>query len=206
MMRAVACIAMLISLVVISFGPTTALATSQSGSDASCRVEPRATDELVALMFDENGTPVSVPEASMGAPVDIDLSQGEAVDAETATAVKAVVHQWLHCLANGQHGRALALMSDAYGAAFLATLYGDVVDSRDELRRALDGIAVATPTAELTHEFDTGGRSIVRLDDGRVGGIWTVAGDDAIVMLVQQDGAWTIDQVIDIDESATPER
>jgi hypothetical protein len=48
------------------------------------------------------------------------------------------------------------------------------------------------------------GRDIRVLEGGRVGGVWTIEGDAAFIVLEQQDDRWLVDEVIDIveDEAA----
>ena len=41
-------------------------------------------------------------------------------------------------------------------------------------------------------------RDVRVLDDGRVGGIWALQGDAAFIILTEENGAWVVDEVIDI--------
>lgn len=194
--------AILVSMLV---GRSTAEAANQDWSSTSCNVEARATEELLALMFDDQGTPLAtVAREDAAAVLEADLPQGEPVDAETEAAINAVVHQWLHCMANGEETRALAVMSDTFAYALMSLIYANYLDAREELRIALDSSSIGTPIAELVREFETGGRAIRQLADGRIGGIWNVEGDKAMFILVRGDTGWLVDEVIDIIEEATP--
>jgi hypothetical protein len=48
------------------------------------------------------------------------------------------------------------------------------------------------------------GSEIRALADGRIGGIWSLNGDAAFITLMQEDGAWVIDGVVELIDAATP--
>jgi hypothetical protein len=78
------------------------------------------------------------------------------------------------------------------------------------LEARLPGTLVADePGMEQGASMNIGfGRDIRVLDGGRVGGVWTIAGDAAFIVLEQQDNRWLVDDVDDLVEddaaSGTP--
>jgi hypothetical protein len=172
---------------------------------AACTVEPRDVDELIGFYFGPEGTPLATPAATT-VESEAELPQGEPVDPAVEEAVNATVAQLFACFDAGQYARAFALMTDDLARQFGPDVNSPDEDTPEEVRALLEAQLAGTPVAdepgmEQGAATDVGqGRDIRILEGGRVGGIWTIQGDSAFVVLEQQDDQWLVDEVIDIVE------
>jgi len=188
-------------------------ASPAAGATAGCTVEPRDVEELIGFYFDPQGTPLVTPEAtSVG--TEAELPQGDPVDPAVEEAVNATVTELIACFDAGQYARAFALMTDDLARQFGPDVSNPDEDTPEEVRALLEAQIVGTPVVdepgmEQGATTDVGqGRDIRVLEGGQVGGVWTIEGDDAFIVLEQQDDRWLVDEVIDIVEdqamSGTP--
>lgn len=165
-----------------------------------CGVTPQAVDELIARAF-PLGTPAALSAAAFVSVAESELPVGELADAALSAAADQVVQAWMVCYLGGEAARLFALMTDKLDAVFLQHFLSlPTSDSPEELRRVLESGLGGPLIFASTSALATPGRDIRMLDDGRVGGIWTVEGDHAFIILAQQDDAWLVDEIIDIAE------
>lgn len=190
---------------------------------AECQVEPRAADDLIAVWF-PGGTPIAAtPEGSPadasgtaldvnedGTPVGavIDVPVGEPADAETIDAVTATVREVFACFNAGDFGRALSLFSDNLVAGFGP----EPGESIEDVRGFLE--AEPTPAPEGQRIVLIAVTDVVVMDDGRVGAIVTSNDptvepegmETALVIFVEEDGRWLVDEVIEEAVGAAPDQ
>ena len=172
---------------------------------AACPVEPRDVDELIGFYFGPEGTPLATPAATT-VESEAELPQGEPVDPAVEEGVNATVAQLFACFDAGQYSRAFALMTDDLARQFGPDVNSPDEDTPEEVRALLEAQLAGTPVVdepgmEQGAATDIGhGREIRTLEGGRVGGVWTIQGDSAFVVLEQQDDRWLVDEVIDIVE------
>ncbi len=114
MNRLVALVVALVSLALV--GPGLALAqeaTPAAGAfpitpdPAECQVEARPREEFLAMNAEATPEEMSTPAATT-----VEVSLGEAADAETVAGVTATVREILACFNPGDFPRALSLFSD----------------------------------------------------------------------------------------------
>jgi hypothetical protein len=154
-----------------------------------------ATPEVDAAMQDAYGSGTVPGTPVAGTPVATDeLPQGQPANAETVAAADQVVQTWFACYLGGSELAVLALQSDTLDQE----LFGQIGQRPNVLRVTLDEDAVSTPIPLDPQVTISSGQDIRVLDDGRIGGIWSLNGDAAFVILVQEDGNWVVDDVIDI--------
>jgi hypothetical protein len=180
--------------------PVTAQDASPIASPAvaSCTVEPRTVDEMIGVFFNVQGTPLATPEAMTSVDAEAELPPGEPADAETVAAVHAVVQELVACLDTGQTARSFTLMTDDLIRQITAGMGGVNAETAEELRGLLEA-QLATPEAAAVERMEVGqGRDVRVLEEGRVGGIWTIGGDAGFIVFEQDDGRWLIDEIIDI--------
>ena len=205
MARSLALLAALVLLALV--GPTHAGAqdaTPPTGSGEApgpeeCRVEPRPTEELIALWFraDVAGTPVVAPaEPAVMASVPAPL--GEPADAATAAGVTAAVREGLACFNAGDFGRAMALFSDD-----LVRRFGPEPGSTPADVGAFLGAPAPVPADRRTRLIAV--TDVAVLADGRTGAF--VVGDDPtspragpetlLFLFVEEGGRWLVDGVVE---------
>jgi hypothetical protein len=174
-------------------------ATSSSAqSGPSCDVAPQSADELIAIAFPQ-GTPVAQPVGSFVIAAESEVPQGTLADAATAAAADQVVQSWLVCHMGGETARYFALMTDKLDAFYLQHFVTRLTgDSPEELRRLLESGTNGTLFIGSTEPLASLDGDVLLLDDGRVGGIWTVEGNRAFYILAEEDGSWKLDDIIDI--------
>jgi ketosteroid isomerase-like protein len=180
--------------------PTGVTGQEATPAGVACAVEPRSPDELLALWYDPSGSPVAILLPAASPPASI---EGEAVDAETAATVDAVVQEWAACYNAGDTLRALALLTDdlvrRQGPQDGAT--------RDETQAALESEPI--PPAELLIVSLVGELGV--LEDGRVGGSYAFGDPQqtstvVFIVLRDVDGRWLIDDMTGAEplSEATP--
>ena len=200
-------------LVALAVGGTLVLGSAGSGTaqDATppaavaCSVEPRPVDELVALWFDPQGTPLATPTPLPAHASLADLPPGEPVDAATEAAIEATMAQIFACFDADQFPRAFALMSDDAVRQFGPDLTNPDEDTADEVRANLEAQLAATPEpvpAATGWSFD----QARRLEDGRVGGVFTdvAAGQAEFVVFEQRGERWLLADIAEIQPDGTP--
>jgi hypothetical protein len=191
------------ALVVIVAGGMPAAAQEASpaaGGTAVCDEEPRDIEELIGFYFSPEGTPLATPTMST-VDDESELPTGESVNAETEAEVSAVVAELVACFETGQFARAFSLMTEDLVRQTGPDTSSSNEDTPEEVRALLAAQIAGTPAAGMAGTTELGAvRELRRLEGGRVGGIWTIAGDAAFVVLEEEDGRWLVDEVVDIAE------
>ena len=149
-----------------------AQATPDAGKDRAvpadeCQVEPRAVDEVFALLG-------LMEEAEGGAPAartPVPAPPWTAADKETAAAAEATAREWLACINADDNLRIAALMSDAALTRFFASALG-AAEAIEAARANLAGTPV--PRSEEEHAQLVAVSDVSRLDDGRIAALVVV--------------------------------
>ena len=114
---------------------------------------------------------------------------GEPADAETVATADRVVQTWIACQLSGEALAVLALQSDQMDAAFAWQYWSDAV----VYENMLDADLQATPVALDPDLMISSGQDVRILEDGRVGGIWSVNGDAAFTCWCKRMGlGWSM--------------
>src|SRR3712207_6168231 len=109
---------------------------------AACQVEPRSADELLALWYTPEGSPVPAATPTWGAQTtSLTLPVGPPADEATASEVANTVGEVFSCFAAGDFPRATALFSDDLVRSFGGEPGTTVEDARAFLE--------ATPAPEM---------------------------------------------------------
>lgn len=200
MRRPVSILAVLLSLVL--FGPGAGLAqeatpVASPAAGVACTVEPRPTDELLALWFGPEGTPLAAPPVASPVAGEVALPEGEAADAETVAAVTATLQELNACFEANQFARAFALMTDNVVRQFGPTS-GEPLEQVRALLEAQEAQPVATPEPDGGQTVVPPLRDVRVLDDGRVGGILEEEGPLVFLIFERQDGRWLIADFLEI--------
>jgi hypothetical protein len=174
---------------------TTALAQDSTPTGSTPACVDVATPDVDTVMAEAygSGTVPGTPPAETLVAVE-ELPQGQPADAETVATVDQVVQTWVACYLSGESLAALALQSDQMDQVF----YGVYGQDQDVFEDRLEADVQATPHPLDPQTVISVGKDVRVLDDGRIGGIWSVDGDAAFIILVQEDGSWVVDDVMDI--------
>ena len=174
-----------------------AMAFPISPDPAACQVEPRSTDELLALWYTPEGSPVPAATPTWGAQTtSLTLPVGPPADEVTASEVVSAVSEVFSCFAAGDFARATALFSDDLVRSFGAEPGTTVEDARAFLE--------ATPAAGMEGAGE--GRviaitDVMDLGDGRVGAfVVDESGgqlDTVYAIFERQGDGWLVDEIID---------
>ena len=131
---------------------------------AACQVEPRSTDELLALWYTPEGSPVPAATPTWGAQTtSLTLPVGPPADEATTNEVVGTVSEIFACFAAGDFPRATALFTEDLVRGFGGEPGTTVEDARAFLE--------ATPTAGMEggDERLIAITDVMDLGDGRVG-------------------------------------
>jgi hypothetical protein len=174
---------------------------------AECRVEPRPTDELLALWYEDvAGTPVvtTVDEAWTPEPPPPpaafpELPLGAPADAATVAAVIDTVRQDFACNNGGEYWRALALYTDDLARQYAPIFIGE---PPADLHAFVEASPEPGPAGERLRLLSVTDVSVMA--DGRVGAL--VVRDDPAVpppgpetllyLFLEEDGRWRIDEIV----------
>jgi hypothetical protein len=164
---------------------------------AACQVEPRSTDELLALWYTPEGSPVPAATPTWGAQTtSLTLPVGPPADQATASEVVSVVSELFGCFATGDFIRGTALFTDDLVRSF----GGEPGTTMEEARAFLE----ATPTTEMDGMVDErviAITDVMDLGDGRVGAfVVDESGgqlDTVYAIFERQDDRLLIDEIID---------
>lgn len=163
---------------------------------ALCTVEPRATEDLLAIWFPEEGSPVAEAALADEPPTEATIPLGAPVDDEAIIAgVTATVHEVFSCFEAGDFQRATALFTDD-----LASQFGP---GPEETREDVVAFLEATP---VTAADDEGTQilaitDVMLLDDGRVGAFAVDEVGTAYVIFEQAGDRWLVDEVVEFSTS-----
>jgi hypothetical protein len=162
---------------------------------SSCTVEPRTTDELIALFS----------TASPDDPVVIDMSAtiivGETADLVSAQHVTSTIHQAFACLNAGDFGRFFSLLTDGAIVKIFPWMAEVLADEA-----TADEALAPQPPGEEHQQTILGIGSIAQLPDGRYSAVVVgidPSGSDApfalYLILTESDGTWLIDDAVEFD-------
>jgi hypothetical protein len=193
------------------------IATTTSAQEASptaamtggvpCTAEPRNIDELLAVWFSPEGTPVPATELQPPFNSESELPQGTPADEATTIAITDTIRQVFACFDSNQYTRAFSLMTDHALGLFGPSAENPDEDTPEEVRALLEAQDALTPTpveAELQTIIDDA-RDARILDDGRAAAIFASEGDTVFAYFVQTGDQWLLDDFVDIAESGTPQ-
>jgi ketosteroid isomerase-like protein len=164
---------------------------------AACQVEPRSTDELLALWYTPEGSPVPAATPTWGAQTtSLTLPVGAPADEATASEVISAVSEVFSCFAAGDFARATALFSDDLVRSFGGEPGTTVEDARAFLE--------ATPAAGMEgtgEERVIAITDVMDLGDGRIGAfVVDESGgqlDTVYAIFERQQDRWLVDEIID---------
>ena len=164
---------------------------------AACQVEPRSTDELLALWYTPEGSPVPAATPTWGAQTtSLTLPVGPPADEATANEVVNAVSEVFGCFAAGDFARATALFTEDLVRSF----GGEPGTTAEDARAFLE----ATPTAGMEGDVDErliAITDVMDLGDGRVGAfVVDESGgqlDTVYAVFERQDDRLLVDEIID---------
>ncbi len=172
---------------------------------AGCQVEPRAADELIALWFNDAGTPPASPAAAepMEEFAEVTLAVGPLADEATTAAITEVVREVFDCFTAGDFSRATALFTDD-----LVRQFGpEPGETAEDVR----GFLEATPEPEdpaVTGKI-VAITDVMLLEDGRVAAFVVDESEgpaSSAYVIFEQDGdRWLVDEVTEFSFSEEDE-
>ena len=162
-----------------------------------CVVEPRSTDELLALWYTPEGSPVPAATPTWGAQTtSLTLTVGPPADEATRSEVADAVSEVFACFAAGDFARATALFTDDLVRSF----GGEPGTTAEDARAFLE----ATPEAGMEgdgEETVIAITDVMDLGDGRIGAfvVDESAGelDTVYAIFERQDDRLLVDEIID---------
>ena len=161
---------------------------------AQCQVEPRGADELLALWYTPEGTPMPAATPAMDA-ASVSVPLGPRADETTAADVTAVVSEVFGCFAAGDFPRATALFSDELTRSFGP----EPGTTMEDARAFLEAPPMAEEGAEATEIISVS--DVMELSDGRLGAIVverTAGVLDAVYVIFENQGdRWLVAEIID---------
>ena len=155
----------------------------------ACQVEPRAAEEVFALLGMTEGTEgAAVPADRTPVPAPPWL----AADPDTVTAVTATTAEWLACINADDNLRIAALMTDSAIVRF----FGGALAPDEAIEGARTNLTgTPTPRPEEGHAHLVAVTDVSRLDDGRVAALALInepvlppQGQETLLLLFAQDG------------------
>jgi hypothetical protein len=178
------------------------------GAVISCVTEPRSIDEMLAVWFGPDGSPIATPQPQESFATAADIPQGTPADEETAAALTATMQEVFACFDEGNFPSAFALMTDHALSQFGPDVLSPEQDTPEEVRALLEAqiAAAATPGANegMTMTVVSDASEARTFDDGRAGAIFESEGDTVFAYFVQEGDTWLLDDFIDILDDATP--
>ncbi len=198
-----AAISLTLSLSVGTAGPLGAQeGTPESGDltfpitpdPADCQVEPRATEELLALWYTPEGSPIPAATPMMDA-TSVTVPLGPRADETTTAAVTAVASEVFSCFAAGDFARATALLTDDLTRSFGGEPGTTMEDARAFIEASLVPESMDEPDQIISVS------DVMELSDGRLGAIIvdrSMGQQDAVYVILEQQGdRWLVDEIID---------
>lgn len=186
------------AFVVLSPGPGAGRVAAQGDQSATpaaavlpeeCQVEPRAAEEVFALLGMTEETEGEVAPADR---TPVPAPPWVAADAETAEAVTATTREWLACINADDNLRIAALMTDSAIVRFFGGALGPD-EAIEGARTNLTG--TPTPRPEEGRARLMAVTDISRLDDGRVAALALInepvlppQGQETLLMIFAEDG------------------
>jgi hypothetical protein len=169
-----------------------------SPDPADCTGEPRSVDELLALWYGPDGSPIAAAGAAIGEAADatsLTIPVGAPADEATAAAVLETVSQIFACFEAGDPLRAYAWFSDD-----LSRLFGPEPGTpREDAEVFLSGEFEPEEGGEASEIVAV--TDVMDLDDGRVGAFVVESSGgrfDTVYAIFERDGDRLIaDEIID---------
>jgi len=174
----------------------------------ACTVEPRPTDEILALWFGPDGVPVGTPGSSGPAIPEAALPQGRPADASTVAAVDATAREFFACFETNQNTRAFALMTDDLVRLFVPSsdpLQPITAEQIGGYTEFLEAQRLVTPASGTERLAVPPVRDVRVLEDGRIGVILDAEAGTLFLYLERQDDRWLVDGFDLVDSAGTPE-
>ena len=164
---------------------------------AACQVEPRPTDELLALWYTPEGSPVPAATPTWGAQTtSLTLPVGPPADEATAREVVGVVSEVFGCFAAGDFVRGTTLFTDDLVRGF----GGEPGTTIEEARAFLETTPEAGTEGDVLERL-IAITDVMDLGDGRVGAfVVDESGgqlDTVYAIFERQDDRLLIDEIID---------
>lgn len=168
-----------------------------SPDPAACQVEPRSTDELLALWYTPEGSPVPAATPTWGAQTtSLTLAVGPPADEGTAREVFGTVSEVFGCFAAGDFPRATALFTDDLVRSF----GGEPGTTAEDARSFLEATPVAGMEGDV-EEMVIAITDVMDLGDGRVGAfVVDESGgqlDTVYAIFERQGDRLLVDEIID---------
>ena len=163
---------------------------------ADCQIAPRSTDELIALWYGPEGSPVAAAATPTAEEItSLTIPVGPPADEETVAGVVATVREVFGCFAAGDFPRATALFTDD-----LARGFGPEPGTSEEDARAFLA-ATPQPEAEGAAGEIVAVTDVMDLGGGRVGAFVVEHSegefDTAYAIFEGQGDRWLIDVIVD---------
>lgn len=161
---------------------------------AACRVDPRTTDEVIALWYGAEGSPAAEPAPPRQAEDadSVTIPVGTAAAAATTEAITATFVEVFACFAAGDFPRALALFTDDLVRSF------NPRTSVAEARSFLEAAPEPGPVEEM--ELIIAVTDVMALADGRIGAFVVTQGgegaDVGYVIFARTGDRWLLDEDI----------
>jgi len=164
---------------------------------AACQVEPRSTDELLALWYTPEGRPVPAATPLTGAQsTSLTVPVGPPADEATASEVVSVVSEVFGCFAAGDFARATALFTED-----LVRSFGGEPGTTVEDARAFLEVTPAAGMEIAEEESVIAITDVMDLGDGRIGAfVVDESGgqlDTVYAIFARQDDRLLVDEIID---------
>ena len=164
---------------------------------ADCQIEPRSTDELIALWFEDTTPAVGeATPASAATVTELTIPVGAPADAATVAAVTDTVQEIFGCFAAGSFPRAFALFSDDLIRGFGP----EVGESEQDVRDFIEATPEAGAAGEVMELIAI--TNVMDLEDGRVGAIVVNTEDGeltTVYVIFQRVGdRLLVDEIVDL--------
>jgi hypothetical protein len=171
---------------------------------ADCQIEPRSADELLALWFTPEGTPIPPATPMAGADAtSVMVPLGPRADEDTTMALTALISDIFSCFAAGDFARATAYFSDDLTRSFGAEPGVSMEDARAFIEASPEPEAMGEQSQIVSIS------DVMELSDGRIGAIVveSVGGQqDAVYAIFENQGdRWVVDELIDFAPAAEME-
>jgi hypothetical protein len=163
----------------------------------ACQVEPRSTDELLALWYTPEGSPVPAATPTWGAQTtSLTLPVGPPADEATMSEVVSAVNEIFNCFAAGDFARATSLFTEDLVRSF----GGEPGTTAEDARAFLE----APPAAGMEgdeEEIVIAVTDVMDVGDGRVGAfvVDRTGGElsTVYVIFVREEGRLLADEVFE---------
>ena len=173
-----------------------------------CTVEPRPTDEVLALWFGPDGVPVGTPGVIGPVVSEAAVPQGKPVDPTTLVVIDATAREFFACLETDQNTRAFALITDDLLRLFVpeSDPLQPITSARiSEYRQYLEAQRLVTPAPGTDQLVVPPVQGVRMLEDGRIGAILIAEEGALFLYLERQDNRWLVDAFDLVDPVGTPE-